>query len=38
MTTNIDKPGTGPVLDIDHLKVTFATDAGDVLCGQRRQP
>jgi peptide/nickel transport system ATP-binding protein len=22
--------GTGPVLDIDHLKVTFATDAGDV--------
>ncbi|CAN7421248.1 ABC transporter ATP-binding protein [Arthrobacter sp. LjRoot78] len=30
MTTNIDKHGTGPVLDIDHLKVTFATDAGDV--------
>ncbi|MEO5318304.1 ABC transporter ATP-binding protein [Arthrobacter sp. CC3] len=30
MTTNIDKRGTGPVLDIDHLKVTFATDAGDV--------
>ncbi|MEV7131629.1 ABC transporter ATP-binding protein [Arthrobacter sp. NPDC093128] len=30
MTINIDKPGTGPVLDIDHLKVTFATDAGDV--------
>ena len=30
MTTNIDKPGTGPVLDIDNLKVTFATDAGDV--------
>lgn len=30
MTTNIDKRGTGPVLDIEHLKVTFATDAGDV--------
>jgi peptide/nickel transport system ATP-binding protein len=30
MTINIDKRGTGPVLDIDHLKVTFATDAGDV--------
>ena len=30
MTTNIDKRGAGPVLDIDHLKVTFATDAGDV--------
>jgi peptide/nickel transport system ATP-binding protein len=32
MTTNIDRPGTGsgPVLDIDHLKVTFATDSGDV--------
>ncbi len=32
MTINIDKHGTGagPVLDIDHLKVTFATDAGDV--------
>ncbi|MBP1232028.1 peptide/nickel transport system ATP-binding protein [Arthrobacter sp. PvP102] len=30
MTLNIDKRGTGPVLDIDHLKVTFATDAGDV--------
>ena len=30
MTTNIHKHGTGPVLDIDHLKVTFATDAGDV--------
>src|SRR6476661_798503 len=32
MTTNIDRPGTGsgPVLDIDHLKVTFATDGGDV--------
>ncbi|MET1088954.1 MAG: ABC transporter ATP-binding protein [Arthrobacter sp.] len=36
MTANID-PSTGhqpiaghPVLDIDHLKVTFATDAGDV--------
>ncbi|MBT2535183.1 ABC transporter ATP-binding protein [Arthrobacter sp. ISL-69] len=30
MTINIDKHGTGPVLDIEHLKVTFATDAGDV--------
>ncbi|SDP03710.1 peptide/nickel transport system ATP-binding protein [Arthrobacter sp. ok909] len=32
MTTNIDRPrtGSGPVLDIDHLKVTFATDSGDV--------
>ncbi|MEK0157161.1 ABC transporter ATP-binding protein [Arthrobacter oryzae] len=30
MTTNIHKRGAGPVLDIDHLKVTFATDAGDV--------
>jgi peptide/nickel transport system ATP-binding protein len=30
MTINIDKRGTGPVLDIDNLKVTFATDAGDV--------
>ena len=32
MTINIDKPArlAGPVLDIDHLKVTFATDAGDV--------
>jgi len=32
MTTNIDKAGTGagPVLDIDRLQVTFATDAGDV--------
>lgn len=32
MTINIDKPGpvAGPVLDIDSLKVTFATDAGDV--------
>jgi peptide/nickel transport system ATP-binding protein len=36
MTTNIGSvsdrhpAGTGPVLDIDHLKVTFATDAGDV--------
>ena len=32
MTINIDKhgPDAGPVLDIDHLKVTFATDAGDV--------
>src|SRR5512141_3256173 len=32
MTTNIDRPGTGtgPVLDIENLKVTFATDAGDV--------
>lgn len=32
MTINIDKPGAGagPVLDIDRLKVTFATDAGDV--------
>ncbi len=30
MTTNIDKHGTGPVLDIDKLKVTFATDGGDV--------
>ena len=30
MTINIDKTGAGPVLDIDHLKVTFATDAGDV--------
>ncbi|WLQ06668.1 ABC transporter ATP-binding protein [Arthrobacter oryzae] len=30
MTINIDKRRTGPVLDIDHLKVTFATDAGDV--------
>jgi peptide/nickel transport system ATP-binding protein len=30
MTINIDKRSTGPVLDIDHLKVTFATDAGDV--------
>jgi peptide/nickel transport system ATP-binding protein len=23
-------PGSGPVLEIDHLKVTFATDGGDV--------
>jgi len=36
MTTNIGHAadqhgrGAGPVLDIDHLKVTFATDAGDV--------
>ncbi|MBP1135593.1 peptide/nickel transport system ATP-binding protein [Arthrobacter sp. PvP023] len=30
MSTNIDSRGTGPVLDIDHLRVTFATDAGDV--------
>ncbi|QCO99179.1 ABC transporter ATP-binding protein [Arthrobacter sp. 24S4-2] len=30
MTTNIDEHGTGPVLDIDKLKVTFATDGGDV--------
>ncbi len=32
MTINIDKHGTarGPVLDIENLKVTFATDAGDV--------
>ncbi|MDQ0820190.1 peptide/nickel transport system ATP-binding protein [Arthrobacter sp. V4I6] len=32
MTTNIDAHGrgAGPVLEIDHLKVTFATDAGDV--------
>ncbi|MDR6506420.1 ABC transporter ATP-binding protein [Arthrobacter oryzae] len=30
MTINIDKRGAGPVLDIDNLKVTFATDAGDV--------
>jgi len=32
MTVNIDRrgAGTGPVLDIDHLEVTFATDAGDV--------
>jgi peptide/nickel transport system ATP-binding protein len=37
MTVNIDPTsnqdsgaGTGPVLDIDHLKVTFATDGGDV--------
>lgn len=35
MTINIDPikdgPGsTGPVLDIDHLRVTFATDGGDV--------
>jgi peptide/nickel transport system ATP-binding protein len=30
MTINIDKHGTGPVLDIDKLKVTFATDGGDV--------
>ena len=30
MTINIDPHGTGPVLDIDHLKVTFATDSGDV--------
>jgi peptide/nickel transport system ATP-binding protein len=30
MTINIDKNGTGPVLDIDHLRVTFATDSGDV--------
>jgi peptide/nickel transport system ATP-binding protein len=32
MTVNIDRrgTGTGPVLDIDHLEVTFATDAGDV--------
>ena len=33
MTINIDQRrarGAGPVLDIDHLKVTFATDAGDV--------
>ena len=30
MTTNIDRQGrgSGPVLDIDNLKVTFATDAG----------
>ena len=36
MSTNIGSVsdrhtrGSGPVLDIDHLKVTFATDAGDV--------
>ncbi|MET3810277.1 ABC transporter ATP-binding protein [Arthrobacter sp. UYEF3] len=36
MTTNIGSVsdqhgrGAGPVLDIDHLSVTFATDAGDV--------
>ena len=35
MTINIDPVkddagSTGPVLDIDHLKVTFATDGGDV--------
>ena len=33
MTINITTStgtGAGPVLDIDHLKVTFATDAGDV--------
>lgn len=30
MSINIDRRSTGPVLDIDHLKVTFATDAGDV--------
>lgn len=32
MTLNIDRHvrGEGPVLDIEHLKVTFATDAGDV--------
>src|SRR6476660_6302258 len=36
MSTNIGSvsdrhaAGTGPVLDIDHLKVTFATDSGDV--------
>jgi peptide/nickel transport system ATP-binding protein len=30
MTINIDKHGTGPVLDIDKLRVTFATDGGDV--------
>ncbi|KIS26894.1 peptide ABC transporter ATPase [Arthrobacter sp. SPG23] len=30
MSPNIDPRGTGHVLDIDHLRVTFATDAGDV--------
>ncbi|BAS09859.1 oligopeptide transport ATP-binding protein OppD [Arthrobacter sp. Hiyo4] len=36
MTINIDsasdqsRPADQPVLEIDHLKVTFATDGGDV--------
>ena len=41
MTTDIDKPGAGAgrrSVDIDRPQVTFATDAGDVVRRQGRQP